>query len=58
VVNRFEILSASDKAYGDVAGGISARLGSHIAIEATAHTTFSREEGKDYGGFAGVKFSL
>jgi outer membrane autotransporter protein len=58
VVNRFEILSASDKAYGDVAGGISARLGTHIAIEATAHTTFSREEGKDYGGFAGVKFSL
>jgi phospholipase/lecithinase/hemolysin/uncharacterized protein YhjY with autotransporter beta-barrel domain len=58
VVNRFEITSASNKAYGDVAGGISARLGDHIAIEGSVHTTFSRDEGNDYGGFAGVKFSL
>jgi outer membrane autotransporter protein len=58
VVNRFEITSASDKAYGDVAGGVSARIGDHIAIEGSVHTTFSRDEGNDYGGFAGVKFSL
>ena len=58
VINRFEITSASDKAYGDVAGGISARIGERIAIEGTVHTTFSRDEGNDYGGFAGVKFSL
>ncbi|MBA2932483.1 autotransporter domain-containing protein [Sphingomonas sp. CGMCC 1.13654] len=58
VINRFEISSASDKVYGDVAGGISARIGSRVALEGTVHTTFSRAEGNDYGGFAGVKFSL
>jgi phospholipase/lecithinase/hemolysin/uncharacterized protein YhjY with autotransporter beta-barrel domain len=58
VINRFEISSASDKAYGDVAGGISARIGEHVAIEGTVHTTFSRAEGNDYGGFAGVKLTL
>lgn len=58
VVNRFQIVSASDRAYGDVSGGVSARIGSHLAIEATAHSSFSRPEGNDYGGFAGVKLSL
>ena len=58
IINRFEIGSASKKVYGDVAGGISARLGQRISIEGTVHTTFSRNEGNDYGGFAGVRVSL
>lgn len=58
IVNDFTVASASDKAYGDVAAGLSARLGNRIAIEGTIHTSFSRPDGNDYGGFAGVKFSL
>ncbi len=58
IVNRFTIASASKKAFGDVAGGITAHLGERISIEGTVHTTFSRDEGNDYGGFAGVRVSL
>jgi hypothetical protein len=58
VVNRFESPCASNRAHGDVPGGISARLGDHIAIEGTVHTTFSRAEGDVYGGFAGVGLAL
>jgi outer membrane lipase/esterase len=58
VVNRFEIPSASNRVYWDAAGGISARVGDHIAIEGTVHNTFSQAEGDVYGGFAGVGFPL
>jgi phospholipase/lecithinase/hemolysin/uncharacterized protein YhjY with autotransporter beta-barrel domain len=58
VINRFEITSASDKVYGDVTGGISARLGERISIEGSVHTTFSRDEGNEYGGFVGARLTL
>jgi outer membrane lipase/esterase len=58
IVNRFEIGSGSDRVYGNVAGGVSARIGQRLSIDGAAHATISRQDGNDVGGFAGIRMAL
>ena len=58
VVNGFAIPDSSKKVYGAVAGGMQAALTSHISLEATIRTDFSRKEGDDTSGVGGVRLSF
>ncbi len=58
IINSFEIASASRRAYGNLAGGLSARLGDRISLEGTVHSTFARHEGNEVGGFAGLRLAI
>lgn len=58
IVNSFEIGSASNKAFGNLAGGLSARLGARLSLEGTVNATFARYDGNEVGGFAGLRLAL
>jgi len=58
IINSFEIARSSRKAYGDLAGGLSARLGARLSLEGSVNATFARYDGNEVGGFAGLRLAL